>query len=64
MKKQTKVLGLILLFLLGSSYFSAFSNLEVPLPWLKGFAVLLPVQVGVLIYFAYRAYSSKLPPQH
>jgi hypothetical protein len=43
-------LGSIALFtLLGAGYFSAFSSLEIPF-LLRNYLILVPVQVGVLIY--------------
>jgi hypothetical protein len=54
MSKNVRIMGLILLTLLGAGYFTAFSNLEVPLPWFRAIAALVPVQLGTLAYFWYR----------
>ena len=47
--KPQKLVFTALLALLGAGYFSAFSVLEINFI-LKNYLVLLPVQVGVLIY--------------
>jgi hypothetical protein len=54
MRKNVRITGLVLLTLLGAGYFTAFSNLEVPLPWFRAIAALVPVQLGTLAYFWYR----------
>lgn len=46
------------LALAGLTYFQIFSHLELN-PLLKNYLILLPVQLGVLMYFGYVYWNSK-----
>ncbi len=44
----------ILLALLGATYLSIFSQLNINFLFFKGYIALVPIQIGILIYMLYR----------
>jgi hypothetical protein len=50
MLKRYKSILLLICILVGAEYFTTFSQLDIYAP-LQGMAALLPLQIGVLIYF-------------
>ena len=61
-KLTPKKLAFPTLILLGLSYFSAFSYLEIPL-FLKGYLAVVPLQVGTLLYVLYLYWQGRLVRQ-
>jgi hypothetical protein len=57
MPKQN-ALAFIFFALAGTGYFSIFSQMDAD-AWIKGYAALMPIQVGVLVYFFW---TGKLTP--
>lgn len=53
-KLTTKVIFLII----GMGYFSLFSQLNIS-PFLRGYIVIIPVQILTIIYFAYFYWKNK-----
>ena len=57
--KRKKIAFTLFLTLAGAAYFSAFSQLDI-FPALKGYAAIVPFQVGVLVYWFYLRQSKRL----
>jgi hypothetical protein len=59
---KPKPLALVFFSLVGAGYFGVFSQLGTDAPW-RGFVALMPIQLGVLIYFFWtgRLMPSKKP---
>ncbi len=56
--KEKKLIWIILLFLLGMGYFSAFSSLDISI-FLKGYIAIIPMQILALIYVIYLRWNHR-----